>query len=180
MLVGEKVKLRGLKMEDVEIAYRYMCDPEVLLNLSPGIPYPMTLEREKQWFESQIAMKDTYNFAIEDIKTGLYIGGCGINKIDWKNRVATVGIYIGDKDFRGKGYGTEAMKLLIEFIFSEMNINRIQLFVFSFNERAIKSYKKNGFVEEGRLKQSIFRNGKYYDEIIMGLLREDYYKNKRD
>lgn len=174
MFVGKKVKLRGLKMEDVEPAYQYMCDPEVLLNLSPGIPYPMTLEREKQWFESQIAMQDTYNFSIEDLETGLYIGGCGINKIDWKNRVATVGIYIGDKDFRGRGYGTEAMGLLINFIFSQMNINRIQLSVFSFNERAIRSYKKNGFIEEGRLKQSIFRNGRYYDEIIMGILREDY------
>lgn len=174
MFIGKKVKLRGLKMEDVEPAYQYMCDPEVLLNISPGIPYPMTLEREKQWFESQIAMKDTYNFAIEDIETGLYIGGCGINKVDWKNRVATVGIYIGDKDFREKGYGTEAMKLLIDFIFNEMNINRIQLFVFSFNERAIRSYKKVGFIEEGILKQSVFRNGRYYDEIVMSILKENY------
>lgn len=178
MFIGKKVRLRGVKIEDVEPAYEYMSDPEVLLNLSPGIPYPMTLERERQWFESQIEMKDTYNFSIEDIETGLYIGGCGINKIDWKNGVATVGIYIGDKDFRGKGYGTEAMGILIDFIFNQMNINRIQLFVFSFNERAIKSYKKNGFVEEGRLKQSIFRNGKYYDEIIMAILRENYFNTK--
>ncbi|WP_352420804.1 GNAT family protein [Proteiniborus sp.] len=178
MLVGKKVKLRGLKIEDVELAYQYMTESEVLLNLSPGIPYPMTLERERKWFESQIEMEDTYNFSIEDIKTGLYIGGCGINKIDWKNRVATVGIYIGDGDFRGKGYGTEAMSLLIKFIFDQMNINRIQLFVFSFNERAIKSYKKNGFTVEGRLKQSIFRNGKYHDEIIMSILREDYLEIK--
>ncbi|MFA5524489.1 MAG: GNAT family protein [Tissierellales bacterium] len=174
MLFGKRVRLRGLKMEDVEPAYEYMCDPEVLLNLSPGIPYPMTLEREREWFKSQISMQDTYNFSIEDIETSLYIGGCGINKIDWKNRVVTVGIYIGDKDFRDKGYGTEAMRLLIDFIFSQMNINRIQLSVFSFNERAIRSYKKNGFVEEGRLKQSIFRNGRYYDEILMSILRENY------
>lgn len=176
MFKGKKVKLRALTMEDVEPAYQHMNDPEVLLNLSPGIPYPITYEREKQWFESQIAMKDTYNFAIEDIETGLYIGGCGINKVDWMNRVATVGIYIGDEDFRGKGYGTEAMELLVDFIFNQMNINRIQLFVFSFNERAIRSYKKVGFVEEGRLKQSVFRNGRYYDEIIMSILRENYSK----
>lgn len=176
MFVGKKVKLRGLKIEDIEPAYEYMSDPEVLLNLSPGIPFPMTLEREKQWFQSQIEMKDTYNFAIEDIETGLYIGGCGINKIDWKNRVATVGIYIGDKDFRDKGYGTEAMGLFIDFVFKQMNMNRIQLFVFSFNERAIKSYKKNGFIEEGRMKQAIYRSGQYYDEIIMAILREDYLK----
>ncbi len=178
MFIGKRVKLRELKIEDVEPAYRYMSDPEVLLNLSPGIPYPMTLERERHWFESQIEMKDTYNFSIEDIETGLYIGGCGINKIDWKNSIATVGIYIGDKDFRGKGYGTEAMGLFIDFIFNQMNINRVQLFVFSFNERAIRSYKKIGFVEEGRLKQSIFRNGKYHDELIMSILREDYFSTK--
>lgn len=70
----------------------------------------------------------------------------------------------------------KAMKLLIDFIFNTININKIQLRVYSFNERAIKSYKKNGYIIEENLRQSIFRNGKYHDEIIMGLLREDYFK----
>ncbi|MGF7057631.1 GNAT family N-acetyltransferase [Brassicibacter mesophilus] len=177
MLVGERVKLRDLRKEDVQLAYQYMNDPEVILNLWTSIPYPMTLESEMAWFETQKERKDTYNFSIEALDSGLYIGGCGINDLDWKNSVATVGIYIGHKDYRGKGYGTEAMKLLLKFIFSQINVNKVQLNVFGFNERAIKSYKKNGFIEEGRLRQAIFRNGKYHDEIIMGILREEYFKD---
>lgn len=178
MFVGKKVRLRGYKEEDVQLAYEYMNDPDVVPNLNPGIPYPMTLQREKAWFESQKDLKDQYNFAIETLDEGVYIGGCGINMIDWKNSVAVVGIFIGHKDYRSKGYGTDAMKVLISFIFDQMNINKVQLDVYSFNERAIKSYKKSGFVEEGRIRQRIFRNGQYHDELVMGILREEYFSNK--
>lgn len=178
MLIGKKVKLRGYKEEDVKLAYEYMNDSEVILNLTTGIPYPMTLEMEKHWFESQKEMKSTYNFAIETLDEGIYIGGCGVNKLDLKNGVAIIGIFLGRDDYRGKGYGTDAMSVLLDFIFNQINVNKVQLSVFSFNERALKSYKKNGFVEEGRIRQRIFRNGEYQDEIIMGILREEYFKKK--
>lgn len=174
MLKGEKVRLRGYTKDDIKLAYEYMNDPEVMLNLSTGIPYPMTLEMEMEWFENQKKLKDTYNFAIETLEEGIYIGGCGINNIDWKNGTATVGIFIGHKDYRGKGYGTDAMKILVDFIFNQINVNRVELSVFEFNERAQKSYKKCGFIEEGRLRQKLFRNGKYYDEIVMSILRDEY------
>lgn len=180
MLIGEKVRLRGLEEQDIELAHEYMNDPDVVLNLWTGIPYPVTLEQERAWFQSQKESKDnTYNFAIETLEEGLYIGGCGINNLDWKNGVAIVGIMIGHKDYRGKGYGTDAMKVLIDFIFNQINVNKVQLHVFAFNERAIKSYKKCGFKEEGRIRQRIFRNGKYHDEIVMGILREEYFQNKK-
>jgi RimJ/RimL family protein N-acetyltransferase len=88
--------------------------------------------------------------------------------------VAVVGIFIGDKNYWGKGYGTDAMSVLVKFIFEQMNIHKVKLNVFSYNERAIKSYEKCGFKVEGVLRQEIFRDGKYYDEIIMGLLKEEY------
>ena len=115
---------------------------------------------------------DGNNFAIEDIETGKYIGGCGIQNVNWLSRVALVGIMIGDKDYWGKGYGTDAMKTLVTFIFNNMNINKIRLSTFSFNERAIKSYKKCGFTVEGVLKNEIFKDGKYYDEIIMSIFKD--------
>ncbi len=176
MFIGKKVKLRGYKEEDIQPAYEYMNDTEVLQYLKPGIPYPMTLQKEKAWYESQKELKEMYNFAVETLDEGLYIGGCGINMLDWKNSIAGVGIFIGHKDYRGKGYGTDAMKVLISFIFEQMNINKVQLDVYSFNKRAIKSYRKNGFVEEGRLRQSMFRNGQYHDRVVMGILREEYFK----
>ncbi|WP_461615192.1 GNAT family N-acetyltransferase [Clostridium sp. Marseille-QA1073] len=175
MYIGEKVKLREYRKEDIKKAQEYMNDREIRGLLAPNIPYPYTYEDEVRWFEGLSANKDLYNFAIETLNDKKYIGGCGINNIDWKNSVATVGIFIGDKDYLGKGYGTDAMKILINFIFEEMNINKIKLNVYSFNERAVKSYEKCGFKKEGLLRKEIFRQGKYHDEVVMGILREEYY-----
>ncbi len=175
MFSGEKVRLREYKKEDVKIAQRFINDEEIIRTLRPTVPYPCTLEEEQKWFEKVSSTNDTYNFAIETLKDSRYIGGCGVNKVDWKNSVVTVGIFIGDKDYWGKGYGTDAMKILIRFIFEQMNVNKVKLHVYSFNERALKSYKKCGFVKEGVLRQEIFKDGKYHDIIAMGILREEYY-----
>ncbi|MDF2880380.1 MAG: acetyltransferase, ribosomal protein N-acetylase [Clostridiaceae bacterium] len=168
MYYGEKVCLRAYKEEDIEIAAALVNDKELKKFLVTGIPFPMSTWEEESWVKSQKG-SDTgeYNFAIEDIKTKKYIGGCGIQKVNWLARVATVGIMIGDKDYWSKGYGTDAMKVLMKFIFEEMNINKIRLGVFSFNIRAKKCYEKCGFQVEGILKDELFKEGKYYDEIIM-------------
>jgi len=179
MLEGRSVRLRAYRKEDVELAWKYINDPEVKSYLVPGIPFPMTLEEEYKWYENLSSSKDTYNFAIERIEDGQYIGGCGINEVNWKNSYAYVGIFLG-KPYWSKGYGTEAMKLLLRFIFEEMNLNKVLLNVYSFNERALRSYEKCGFVVEGRLREQIFRKGKYYDEIIMGILRREFLRTISD
>lgn len=178
MYTGEKVRLREYRKEDIPKALKFMNDPEIKRFLTPGIPFLYTLEDETKWYDGQSAMKDTYNFAIESLDEKNYIGGCGINSLDWKNSVAVVGIYIGEKTFWGKGYGTDAMNVLIKFIFEQMNINKIKLNVYDFNERAVKSYEKSGFVKEGVLRQEIYKDGKYHDEYIMGLLRSEYEARK--
>lgn len=174
MYTGTKVKLREYRKEDVPQALAYMNDPEVKRLLTPGIPFLYTLEDELKWYDGLSAMKDTYNFAIETLEDQRYIGGCGINSVDWKNSLVVVGIFIGDKNYWGKGYGTDAMRVLIKFIFEQMNIRKIKLNVYAFNERAVKSYEKCGFVKDGTLRQEIFRDGKYHDEYIMSILRDEY------
>lgn len=176
MLEGKTVRLREYRKEDIPIKLSYINDPEVLKYLEPGIPYPMTLNEELRWFEGISAFKDTYRFAVETVDENLYIGDCGINSIDWKNSIASVTIFIGHGEYQSKGYGTEAMSLLVDFAFNESNLNKVRLSVYSFNERAIKSYRKCGFQIEGILRQEIFRNGKYHDVIAMGLLRDEYIK----
>lgn len=174
MYSGKKVRLREYRKEDIPVAQNYINDPEVKRLLHPGIPYLYTFEDEQKWFDNLSATKDVYSFAIETLDDKKYIGGCGVNKIDWKNRVAEVGIFIGDKEYWNKGYGSDAMKIMVEFIFHQMNINKVKLNVFSFNERAIKSYEKCGFKKEGILRQEVYRDDKYYDAIIMGMLKEEY------
>lgn len=168
MYYGEKVCLRAYKEEDIEKVTSFVNDKELKKFLVTDIPFPMSLWEEDEWIKSQKSNKNgEYNFAIEDIKTKRYIGGCGIQNVNWLTRVATVGIMIGDKDYLGKGYGTDAMKVLMNFIFKDMNIHKIRLSTFSFNVRAQKSYEKCGFKVEGILKDEVFKDGKYYDEIVM-------------
>jgi RimJ/RimL family protein N-acetyltransferase len=174
LLDGKLVRLREYRKEDISLKINYINDSEVLGYLESGIPYPVTLNEELKWFESISAFRDSYRFAIETIEDNIYIGDCGINSIDWKNSIASVVIFIGSKDYWGKGYGTEAMQTLLTFIFNQININKVRLNVYSFNERAIKSYEKCGFKREGVLRQEIFRNGRYYDIISLGILRDEY------
>jgi RimJ/RimL family protein N-acetyltransferase len=175
MYTGKLVRLRAYKKEDLPLAQVWLNDPEMKTNLAPGIPYPYTLEDEEKWYLGNTSSNnDVYTFAIEDLATGSYIGGCGINWVDWKNSRAMVGIAIGNKDFLGKGYGTDAMEVLVAFIFNQMNIRKIKLMVYAFNERAIQSYKKCGFVVEGVKKLEVFKNGAYHDEIEMALFRDDW------
>lgn len=175
MYQGQLVRLREYRKEDIEKAKEFLNDFEVRKNLQIGVPYPYTLEDEEKWYSSVSAVKDTYTFALETLE-GLYIGGCGINQIDWKNRKAVIGIFIGDKEYWSKGYGSDAINTLVKFIFEEINVNKIALCVYSFNERAIKCYEKCGFTREGVLREELFRQGKYHDEILMSLLRREYYK----
>jgi RimJ/RimL family protein N-acetyltransferase len=177
---GTKVRLREYRKEDIKLAKDFMNNPEIRKFLYPGIPYLITLEDEEKWYESNTSLKDEYSFAIETLTEKKYIGGCGVNKIDWKNSVAEVGVVIGNTEYLGKGYGTDAMRILIKFIFNQMNIHKIRLKVFSFNKRAIKSYEKCGFIVEGRMREEIFRDGKYHDNIVMGMLKEEYLKIKTD
>lgn len=179
MFNGKLVRLREYRKEDIILRLSYINDPETLRYLESGIPYPVTYNEELKWFEAISAFNDSYRFAIETEADGLYIGDCGINSIDWKNSVASAVIFIGNRDYRGKGYGTEAMQLLMSFAFDQININKVRLNVYSFNEPAIKSYEKCGFKREGVLRQEIFRDGRYYDTIVMGILREEYKKGRK-
>lgn len=174
MYIGEKVRFRAYGKEDTKLAHEYINDEDVKKNLIVGIPYPVTLHEEEKWIESQSAFKTEYSFAIEILESGEYIGGCGVNKVDWKNSVAEIGIFVAKK-FWGKGYGTDAMKLLVKFVFEQININKVKLNVYSFNKRAIKCYEKSGFKLEGVLRREMFRDGKYHDIHVMGILKDEYF-----
>jgi RimJ/RimL family protein N-acetyltransferase len=106
------------------------------------------------------------------------IGIVGLINLDYKNRNAECIIDIGEKNYWGKGYGLEGLKLLLNYAFYEMNLHRVFLRVYSFNERAIRLYTKIGFQEEGSSRQSLFRNGEWHDIIHMGILQNEYLRNK--
>jgi len=175
MLKGERVKLAPLKREYIEKFLEWLNDPEITQYLM--FHRPLTRDMEEEWFNNLKTKQNTIIFSIllnENKTKEKLIGNCGIDDINWKDRVGHCGIFIGDKENQGKEYGTEALRLLVDYGFNTLNLNRIELIVYDFNIRAMKSYKKVGFIEEGRKRQAAFKNGKYHDVIIMSLLREEW------
>lgn len=178
MFESPHISLRPYEKKDIKDILLYINDPEVRKFLVPGTPFPMDELAEEKWIEKQSAETEVKSFAIILKETMKYMGGCGINQLDWKNRVATVGIFLG-KPFWNQGYGTEALRVLIDFIFMEMNIHKVKLNVYSFNKRGIRCYEKLGFKIEGVLREEIFREGQYHDELIMGILFAEWKELRR-
>ncbi|UCC18360.1 MAG: GNAT family N-acetyltransferase [Promethearchaeota archaeon] len=175
MLRGKRVNLGPIKREYIESFLKWFNDPEITQYL---LAYrPMTRMAEEEWMENLKNREDAIYLSIvipNDDGSETLIGNCGIHNIDWKNRVGEVGIVSGEKEYQNKGYGTEAMELLLEYGFETVNLHRIELFTYDFNIGAFKSYKKVGFVEEGRKRQFVWINGSYHDAILMGILAEEW------
>ena len=173
-LVGERIYLSPRNIQDFEIFTQWLNDFETTdyLGRSGNL---VTLEAEKKYLEENSSPEAT--FVIVTIEEDKMIGTVSLERIDTINRTATLGIFIGDKDYRSKGYGTEAIKLILDYGFNYLNLNNIQLNLMEFNERALNCYKKCGFKEYGRRRKSKFINGKYYDSICMDILAEEFQEN---
>ena len=170
-LLGEKIYLSPRNTEDVEKFTEWLNDFETTdyIGRSGAL---VTIESEKEYLEKHA--KDEATFGIIEIETDELIGTISLENIDYISRKATLGIFIGEKEARNKGYGTEAIQLILDYGFNYLNLNNIKLDVLSFNERAIACYKKCGFKEYGRRRKSEFVNGKYYDRISMDILKEEF------
>jgi RimJ/RimL family protein N-acetyltransferase len=180
MLKGKLVQLRPVQRADITYFLKWFNDPEITQYL--GMYLPMTEMAEQKYIEelgTSRAMTDA-PFMIdaidgENCKT---IGDLGLHRINAKDHNATFGIAIGDKQYWSKGYGTEAAALAVRYGFETLNLHRISSSAWSFNERSIRMHLKVGFKEEGRRRDLVYVNGGYRDEIMFGLLREEW-KNRK-
>jgi RimJ/RimL family protein N-acetyltransferase len=102
------------------------------------------------------------------------VGNCSFFDLDWRNRCCEIGIFIGDKEFWGRGYGTQVMRLMLNYGFNTLNLNRVYLRVYESNPRGIRCYEKAGFRHEGRLRQAIFQDGRYIDLLMMSVIRSEW------
>ncbi|MBS4535714.1 GNAT family N-acetyltransferase [Clostridium sp. D2Q-14] len=170
-IVGEKVYLSPINIDDVEKYTEWINDLEVSINLGNASDI-YSLEKEKEILEK--ISKEGYNFAIVDLNKDELIGNCGLMDIDMRNRRAELGIFIGNKNYWSKGFGSETINLLLEYGFNILNLNNILLRVYSFNKRAISCYKKCGFKEIGRRRESYIVGNKRYDDIYMDILASEF------
>jgi RimJ/RimL family protein N-acetyltransferase len=174
MLTGQKVVLRAITRDDLERLCQFNNDIAVELAGGGDPPEPQSLERFQAEFEGGLGRggRDGTRFAIE--ADGTCIGQCALFQFDAVARTCELGITIGDKEFWGRGYGTDAIRLLLDYAFRLRNVRRVYLTVNGNNERAIGAYRASGFVEEGRLRAHVWSNGQYIDLVNMGVLRDEW------
>jgi len=175
IIYGERVRLRAAEREDVKKFHEWVNDPEVTRGLS--LYLPLSMVDEENWFNGLAQRAQNEKPLVIEVREGdgwRMIGNSGVFGIDWASRAAELGIMIGDKSEWNKGYGTEVMNLLQHHCFETLNLNRVFLRVYAENARAIRSYEKAGFVREGRLRDAVYKHGKYDDVILMGVLRAEW------
>jgi len=171
MLKSERLTLRAIDREDLPRFINWVNDGEVTHHLR--LLLPLNLEDETAWYERQRQDESTLNLSIVISADETLIGSIGLMKIDQRNQQAELGIMLGDKSKWGQGYGPEAMTLLIDFAFGQLNLHRIYLQVDASHAKAIHSYRQCGFVEEGRLRDNVFHHGQFEDQLIMSVLRSE-------
>jgi RimJ/RimL family protein N-acetyltransferase len=172
MLRGEKVTLRPVERPDLKTLHEFRNDLEVhvLADDDPWLPRPY--EAFEKFFEKRLEPTEPEAwFAIE--VDGRLIGDCGLWDFDVTGRHANLGISIGERDFWGKGYGRDAVRLLVDYAFRHHNLVKVCLTTTADNERAIRAYEAAGFEREGLLRRQVWSDGRYQDIIAMGVLRDD-------
>jgi len=160
-------------MDDAHLYKSWINDLEVGINLG-ATPQILTLEKEKEVLERITKSESSYSFAIIEKKNDRLIGSISLMCVDLINRRAMLGIVIGDKNYWNGGFGTEATGLMLDYGFNILNLNSVYLNVFSYNKRGIRCYEKCGFRVAGKLRESRLFADKYYDTVMMDILKDEY------
>jgi diamine N-acetyltransferase len=181
MIYGKRIRLRAVEHNDLPTFLKWVNDSEVKQGIS--VYLPLSMADEEDWFAGERKrLPEEHNLVIEirpatqdeEEGTWMVIGECGFFNYDQRNRSAEFGIMIGEKSYWNQGYGTEAVRLLMQLGFTTLNLNRIYLRVLENNPRAIRAYEKAGFTYEGRQRQAEFKDGRYLDLLVMSILRAEY------
>ncbi|MYL44250.1 GNAT family N-acetyltransferase [Virgibacillus halodenitrificans] len=174
MFSSERVYLRKMEKNDTEQYHTWRMDMDVMNSTSLFLD-TYTYKETSDFVEIRMLdSNSSKSYIIMERAQQLPIGVTSLINLDLKNRNAECIIDIGEKNYWGKGYGKEALQLLLTYAFNELNLHRVSLQVFSFNTRAIQLYEKLGFVEEGKCREALYRNGEWHDIIQMGLLKKEF------
>ena len=171
MIAGEHVILRAFEPEDVERCYRWMNDPNIVRTLKTR--YPIAFQTEQEWLERAMhASHNERHFAIERKDDRAHIGNASLHDIDWVSRNAWFGLFIGEPTAWNRGFGSDAIQTIVRFAFDDMNLMKLRIGVFDYNDRAKHVLEGRGFVQEGKLARDFYREGTWHDIVILSIFRE--------
>lgn len=173
MIAGEHVILRAFERDDAERCYRWMNDPNIVRTLKSR--YPIAFQNEIEWLDRAMQGSSTdaeRHFAIERKDDRTHIGNASIHDIEWVSRIASFGLFVGEPSAWNRGFGSDAIRTLVRFAFDEMNLRKLRINVFDYNDRAKHVLESQGFVQEGRLRQEFYREGTYHDIVILSIFRD--------
>jgi RimJ/RimL family protein N-acetyltransferase len=178
LLFGNNIKLNAINEGDLVFIEDWFNDVKFLRHYDMLPAIPQTNRDVKKAVEEFTHSNNSYMFAIRTLETNKIVGVIGLFDIMWTNGVATFFIGIGNQSYVGKGIGREAMELLLDFGFNELNLYRIQLNVIEYNEKAIRAYERIGFIKEGTHRELVNRDGRRYDLYLYGLLKHEWTKRE--
>ncbi len=167
-IVGERVALGPLRRDLLPLYLRWINDLPAARNL--GMLPPQTLEQEDRWYDSAVGETDVRTFTIYEASSWRPIGTTGLMSIEFQHRRAEFGIFIGAADCRGKGYGTETTRLVLDYAFTALGLHNVMLRVYSFNKAGLRAYEKAGFREFGRRHECYYSAGRLWDDVYMECL----------
>ena len=171
-LVGERIYLRPLEAEDEQYFYPWFNNYEIMKMV--GEVYPLSREKTRNRLEEWISASDSISLTIVIHGEDRIIGTVGLLHVDTIHRRAELGIIIGEEEYWSKGYGTEAIALLLQYGFNRLNLHMVYLGYIEFNEMARKCYENLGFCHDGVIRDKYCVNGTYYNCIMMSILREEW------
>jgi RimJ/RimL family protein N-acetyltransferase len=176
---GEKIYLRAFENKDLEMVNRLENHPDPRETLFYALP--TNTENQQEKINNLVKDPNTILLTICDKADDQPVGQTALVRIDWVGKMGTFYLGIADKENWSKGYGSETVKLMLDYSFNELNFNRVQLHVAVKNSAAVKIYKRYGFLVEGKLREAMYQHGKYWDFYLMGILKKDWEKlNKKD
>jgi RimJ/RimL family protein N-acetyltransferase len=172
MLRSGSIVLAPLTEADSETLFKWINDRDLVVLSAPY--KPVSESQHNAWFQSVLKRPDAYIFGIRTVDESQLVGSCQLHSISQVHRSAELQIRIGDSASRGRGYGTDAVRALQQFAFSDLDLHRIQLSVFATNAAAVHVYEKTGFKKEARMREAAFIEGRFIDVLVMGILRTDW------
>ena len=174
MYDGKLVRLRDLRLADAETCLKWVNDLDTARKCGGGAQMPYTIENERDFIANFAGRKpDQYHFGVET-RDGHFVGVCSYTQVDWKNRNCVIGWFIGDTAMRGRGLGTDMIKTLLKICFHELDMHKVYLEAYEFNQGALRLYERMGFVLEAVYRKRAYSMGRRWDEMHYSMLRSEY------